>query len=110
MRIFLISIYAFFHFSLFGQSKIISLSEMFSSFSSGGSNIVVVTDTNGITTSYDIPHAINDLSAHDKAFNEIMNGVISMDFELVSAEPVVWSDFIGMKPVTLRTWFFRKAE
>ncbi len=83
---------------------------MFSNLASGGSNIVVVTDTNAITTSFDIPHAIYDLSAHDKAFNEIINDIISKDFELVSAAPVVWSDVIGMKAITLRTWFFRKEE
>jgi hypothetical protein len=83
---------------------------MFSNYSAGGSDIVVVTDTNGITSSFDIPHAMFDLSAHDKAFNEIINGLISLKYELGSYSPLIYTDVIGLKIVTTRTWFLRKLD
>ena len=83
---------------------------MFSNYSAGGSDIVVVTDTNGITSSFDIPHAMFDLSAHDKAFNEIINGLISLKYELDSYSPLIYTDVIGLKIVTTRTWFLRKLD
>jgi hypothetical protein len=83
---------------------------MFSNYSAGGSDIVVVTDTNGITSSFDIPHAMFDLSAHDKAFNEIINGLISLKYEIASYSPLIYSDVIGLKIVTTRTWFLRKLD
>ncbi len=83
---------------------------MFSNYAAGGSDIIVVTDTNGMSNTYDIPHAMYDLGAHDKAFNEIINGIISLNFELSSYSPLICNDVIGLKIVTIRTWFLRKID
>ena len=108
----LLALYSFFLLNslAFGQNKICTLSELFSNYASGESALIVVTDTNGISVTYDIPHISSDLIAHDRAFNEILNRLIATKFELVSPVPITWSDFIGMKPITARTWFLRKLD
>lgn len=110
MRPLIILIFIFLISNAFGQNKICTLSEIYSSYSTGSSDLIVFTDTNGMSFEYNIPHFISDLSSHDKAFNQILNGLLSENFELLSPSPIILSDFIGIKPLTVRTWFLRKTE
>lgn len=67
-----------------------------------------VTDPNGTTTTYQIPHFTNDISGHDSELNSVINGIINLGYRIINADS--WgtpsgAGWTGTSPFYVRTMF-----
>ena len=70
----------------FGQSGIYTITEKMASVSSPSAfDKVYVTDPNGVVSTYDIPHFVQDVEGHDSELIVIINNIISLGYEIKEA-------------------------
>jgi bisphosphoglycerate-independent phosphoglycerate mutase (AlkP superfamily) len=109
MKTILLTTALFFSFGAFSQSKIYTITEQYSA-NAVTLDKIVVTNPDGVTTTYDITHFMKDVVAHDSEFNKILNEVISKGYELLNPSPNAHGDIKGMSSVFTRTWFLKQTS
>lgn len=71
----------------FGQSGIYSITEKMATVVSPTIfDTVFVTDPNGVVTTYNIPHFVQDVAGHDSELMIIINNIIALGYEIKEAE------------------------
>jgi hypothetical protein len=109
MKTVFITFLLFLSVSGFSQGKVYTITEQYSGMGVTTLDKIIVTDPEGLTTTYDITHFLKDAVAHDSEFNKILNEIIAKGYELLNPAPNAHGDMIGVKSVFTRTWFLKKT-
>tara|TARA_B100001287_G_scaffold229813_1_gene200225 strand:- start:396 stop:713 length:318 start_codon:yes stop_codon:yes gene_type:complete len=70
-------------------------------------NDVYVTDPNGTTTPYSIPHFTADIMGHDSELVTIINGIINQGYEITSSDS--WGTPYGMSAPGGTSYYFMRT-